>query len=225
MSRLRGITFGFDGTLTVRNSSVYDGFSAVAEACHVEDPVLKEAMIQDCVLWNAQGMTQIRDVYEYLIQKYNVDISYEVYDKLWRENQVGKLVIAPDAAYVLEELGKQYKLGCVTNGRIKDQSIKLENSGLLQYFNATVISGEPGVSVKKPGKLIFLKIAERLKLNPDEIMHVGNIFSTDILGAQRAGMRVAWFQNDETVRCGLPIPIIHHLSELLDLVNEKEYQE
>lgn len=66
---------------------------------------------------------------------------------------------------------------------------KLEYFGIEELFD--VILGFPESRRLKPRPEPFLVMTERLGLNPDEILYVGNKLDFDVRGAENAGMRGA----------------------------------
>ena len=48
----------------------------------------------------------------------------------------------------------------------------------------------------KPDRLVFQKALERFGVAPHEVLHVGDSDVDDVMGAQAAGLRVAWVNRD-----------------------------
>ena len=67
---------------------------------------------------------------------------------------------------------------------------KIENLGLGGCWDAMLCSERIGQL--KPGPLPFRELCKVLSLPPEKILYVGNSFTYDILGAQKAGMKAAW---------------------------------
>lgn len=61
--------------------------------------------------------------------------------------------------------------------------------GILGHFDAVVDSGLVGV--EKPDPKIFRIAIDRYGVTPEETLHLGDMFATDILGARAAGIRSA----------------------------------
>ena len=70
---------------------------------------------------------------------------------------------------------------------------KIGYLGLENYWKALVCSELCGKL--KPDPLSFLELAKALDSRPEEILYVGNNYSYDVIGAQRAGMKTALIQN------------------------------
>lgn len=88
---------------------------------------------------------------------------------------------------VLRERG--YKIGLICNsGRSPGSTLRklMEKLGILRFFDETIFSDEVGPG--KPDKKIFLLAAEKLGVEPRNIVHVGDNPEHDIWGAKEAGM-------------------------------------
>lgn len=95
-----------------------------------------------------------------------------------------------DARPVLDSLRGRYALGLLTNGAVDLQQEKIDGSGLADYFDATVISGEIGIG--KPDPAPFDLILKRLGVSVSETVMVGNSLGSDIAGARAVGMKSIW---------------------------------
>jgi HAD superfamily hydrolase (TIGR01509 family) len=61
--------------------------------------------------------------------------------------------------------------------------------GILRHFDLVVDSGKVGV--EKPDPRIFRIALDHFGVSPERALHLGDLFATDILGAQAAGIRCA----------------------------------
>ena len=59
--------------------------------------------------------------------------------------------------------------------------------GLTPLFDTIV--GSLAVGYEKPHKRIFEIALERLALAPEDVIHVGDMYVSDVVGARRAGIR------------------------------------
>ncbi|MFC4023976.1 HAD family hydrolase [Oceanobacillus longus] len=125
-----------------------------------------------------------------------------------------------DAIQVLEELKGNYQLLLLTNGSPDLQHTKLDlTPELVPYFDHIVISG--GFGKGKPDPSIFEHAMELLSLKNNEVIMVGDNLNTDILGAERAGIRSVWINRHEKAH-GKTIPTyeISGLDELLPIIEK-----
>ncbi|MBO7746047.1 HAD family hydrolase [Paenibacillus sp. MWE-103] len=120
---------------------------------------------------------------------------------------------------VLNELKGKYKLLLLTNGSPDLQREKLAGvPDIVPYFDHIVISGEFGKG--KPSADIFRHALERLGIEPEHGIMVGDKLTTDILGANTIGMTSVWVNRHGAMRTDDIIPTheIKHLAELLPLL-------
>lgn len=96
-----------------------------------------------------------------------------------------------EAAPVLEELSKKYKLELVSNfyGNIRTV---LEDFGISQYFPKIVESAVVGV--RKPDPKIFELGVKDLGLKPEEVVVVGDSYNKDIEPALKSGCKAIWIK-------------------------------
>jgi len=95
------------------------------------------------------------------------------------------------ALELLEYLKPKYSLHIITNGFIEAQQLKLDNTGLSNFFHQVIVSD--GFGYRKPDKRIFhhaLKKAGALSANS---LMIGDDYGPDILGAKGVGMDQAYF--------------------------------
>jgi len=97
----------------------------------------------------------------------------------------------PDTRKVLEWLREQKKkVGIICNtGLTPSFALRqfLEHEGAAEYFDVMVFSDE--VCVRKPDERIFLVASHGFRVNPSEIVHVGDNLKSDVWGAKNAGFR------------------------------------
>jgi putative hydrolase of the HAD superfamily len=121
---------------------------------------------------------------------------------------------------VLDALKDDYRLLLLTNGSPDLQQTKLEiTSELVPYFEKIVISGDYGRGKPDPG--IFEHALSLMELNKDEAIMVGDNLMTDILGANRVGMKSVWINRHHKERNEvIPTYEIKHLEELFTLLEK-----
>jgi FMN phosphatase YigB (HAD superfamily) len=103
-------------------------------------------------------------------------------------------ILIPGAREAVELLSARYRLGIISDvgfspGRVLKEIIR--RSGLLGAFDSLVFSDEAGHS--KPHNTVFEFTARQLQTEPNEIVHVGDLEHTDIVGAKRAGYKAIRF--------------------------------
>ncbi|ALS27932.1 haloacid dehalogenase [Paenibacillus sp. 32O-W] len=120
---------------------------------------------------------------------------------------------------VLDMLKGSYRLLLLTNGSPDLQKEKLAGvPELAPYFDHIVISGEFGEG--KPAVSIFRHALALLGHEPEDCVMVGDKLTTDIKGANAAGITSVWINRDNKVPADDVVPDyeIRNLEELLPLL-------
>jgi putative hydrolase of the HAD superfamily len=97
---------------------------------------------------------------------------------------------------------KGWRIGIVTNGGVASQSAKIENSGLADLIDGSVISSAFGF--KKPAPEIFRHMIEKLGIDPNRSWFVGDDPRADMFGARRVGFRTCWVERYSAWPADLP---------------------
>ena len=90
-----------------------------------------------------------------------------------------------DVLPALDVLARRWPIVALTNGNADLRSI-----GLARYFTATVSAREFGIG--KPDPRIFHEACRRAGAQPHEVLHIGDDWLLDVVGAHGAGLRSAW---------------------------------
>jgi FMN hydrolase / 5-amino-6-(5-phospho-D-ribitylamino)uracil phosphatase len=103
-------------------------------------------------------------------------------------------MLVDGAREALETLSRSYRLGIISDvgfspGRVLKRV--LADHDLLDIFDSLVFSDEAGRS--KPHTKVFERTARALSAEPEEIVHIGDLEHTDIVGAKRAGYHAIRF--------------------------------
>lgn len=112
-------------------------------------------------------------------------------------------------SYVLLKTLKEkgYIVGVITNGPSYLQNHKMDESGLRPYCDIVTVSGDVGIH--KPDPRLFIYVADKIGLKPEECTYVGDHPINDIQGALDAGMKAirmnyGWFK-DKDLRPDVPV--------------------
>jgi len=122
-----------------------------------------------------------------------------------------------DARPAIEAIGRHYKVALLSNADDDFLTSCLHRNGL--RFKHVLTS--EGARAIKPNPEIFLKMARRLRLPPEDILYVGDNPIPDVLGPVRAGMRTAWVNRGGYRKPrGIPFPDVRvkSLSELVSML-------
>ena len=103
--------------------------------------------------------------------------------------------LLPGAEELVRYLAKKYPLTVVTNGFIEVQYEKFDKSGLRDCFAHIVLSEEVGC--QKPNPRIFEEALRMNSLQAEEVVMIGDSWSSDIQGAINAGIDQIWIQKSK----------------------------
>jgi YjjG family noncanonical pyrimidine nucleotidase len=119
------------------------------------------------------------------------------FEKYFRERLFDSAIPENGAMDLLKYLHGKYILCVASNGPYQQQKNRLKVGGMLPYFSDLFISEEIGSS--KPAKSFFTTCFERLnskceqKIQPNEIIIIGDSLTSDMAGGIRFGMQTCFY--------------------------------
>ena len=125
----------------------------------------------------------------------------------------------PDAYEVLQTLKDEgYKIALLTNGKTKNQNMKLSYTKLADYVEVIIVSEAFGAS--KPHPKPFISLCRQLGVKTSEAVYVGDQVVTDICGARGAGLKTVWkpFTGQWPDDITPPDFVVENLSEIPEIV-------
>lgn len=102
--------------------------------------------------------------------------------------------LRPYTLEVLQYLKEKYTLHIITNGFHEVQYIKLETSGLLNYFDIIVTSETAGY--KKPAPQIFTYSMRQAGAKRKDSLMIGDNLIADLIGAKGVGIDQVFYNID-----------------------------
>ncbi|QRG86632.1 HAD family hydrolase [Bulleidia sp. zg-1006] len=224
---IKGILFDFDGTVSYRYKAafeMYHWFLEQIDPSLKEDVLRKEEILQRCLLWDQYGTINKCFALEQLKARYYPDLEIEKMYRLWYQHFHKHQYLMPNAKETIVRLKKKYQIGMITNGPTESQLMKVEALGMRDDFHPLLVSEAFGCA--KPNPKIYLAAVKEMDLKPKEVVFVGDTFSTDIVGAIRAGLIPIWFCYERKGITNLDIAQVssyQELEECLERMNcEKE---
>lgn len=156
---------------------------------------------------------RLNSIYQHYSVNRNIeqDVNY-----LWQKMATSK--IYPDVPEVLNIISNRYKVALLSNADHDDPLIQiLVNSEF--SFDAIVTSHQ--LELYKPSPELFYCVLDKINLNKNEVIMVGDSPISDISGAKNAGIKIIWL-NRNGVQLGSHFPEpdyqISNLTQLLDLI-------
>lgn len=183
--------------------------------------------------WNRESMIELTpsEVWsQFTLKEFNVTRSQvepiaEELTYLY-ETKFYERPIRPEITQVLEKIHAMgLRIGCISNTQSHSQVPEMmKKHGIYQYFDPIVLSCDFGM--RKPDPAIFYHAAHLAHLPTSSIMYVGDKLTRDILGARRAGYRMAVqikhpYDDGDPDIGPEPDALIHNMLELLPLVEQE----
>lgn len=219
---IQAVIFDFDGTLSNRQANAYYLFKDYFKPYFKDfDDMEYEAVLQDLLTMDCNGTINVKYRMAPFINKYNKYFSENDFDKFnefYYEYMWKYAVLKPETIDVLKALKGKYKLAVLSNGQSKSQHDKISHCNMDEYFNEIVVSGDIGIN--KPNKEIFEIMADKLGVKCEECVFVGDVFSSDIIGAIRANMIPVWIEGNYERPSSYKGIRITKLGELIDVLNK-----
>ncbi|BBP02714.1 HAD family hydrolase [Sulfuriferula plumbiphila] len=130
-----------------------------------------------------------------------------------------RLQLYPGVEDTIRQLHTKYHLAIISDGQTACAVPELNAVGLSGYFDPIIISGDFGY--RKPDERLFTAALTCMKMEPSEVVFVGNDMYRDVYGAQRLGMKTVFFKSNQGTqeKEGVkPDYIIYNFPELLNAI-------
>ncbi|VDN49122.1 2-haloalkanoic acid dehalogenase [Petrocella atlantisensis] len=219
MRRYQTMLFDLDDTLLDRDKAVDRMFSIILENCYGEvRESAKSDMLQKFKEYdNGGGYSNKVEIFESFFNvfppKYRLQ-GNNIMD-FWNNNFPSCFSLKQNTINIVNSIKVHVKVGIITNGITQRQKEKIVNTNLDRCFDIIIISDEVGYS--KPDKRIFKLALNKLDVQPETALFVGDNIEKDIGGCQNANINGIWFNprkviNDTMIK---PYAEISSLEELL----------
>lgn len=206
---IKGIIFDLDDTLYSEKGYVRSGYKAVSEYLggNYEDK-----------LWEyfKNGKAAIDELLKELGREDEKIKALNVY-----RGHKPNIQLYPGIEVMLKELrNKGYKVGIITDGRPEGQRNKVDALGIWKLVDDVIITDElGGTQFRKPCDIAFRIMITRWRMNPADVMYVGDNVAKDFQAPLQLGMKYIWFNNpDGLYSLETDIDYIDSIAELTKLI-------
>ncbi|MDE2259866.1 MAG: HAD family hydrolase, partial [Betaproteobacteria bacterium] len=130
-----------------------------------------------------------------------------------------RLQLYPGVEDTIRQLHHKFRLAIISDGQAAYAVPELNAVGLSEYFDPIIISGNLGY--RKPDKRLFAAALAAMKMEPSEVLFVGNDMYRDVYGAQKLKMKTVFFKSNQGTqeKGGVrPDYIIYNFHELLNAI-------
>lgn len=208
MNPIKAVFFDVGWTLSYPQRSLWDCFAEVIreEGIETSSDEVERAAYSMVAGRREQAITEFLDGAEYpdsdeafeaiflamghvMFKKVGLegDSNARTRDVLERFWLLENWAVYPDVIDAIERLRARGILLGILSNATSDLVGFLEEIGLLQYFDFSVVSAIAGT--RKPGRRIFELALAHAGVEPARAAHVGDMYLEDILGARNAGVR------------------------------------
>ena len=226
MASYKAILFDLDDTLLDRDNAVDQIFLMILEKCYegVNDST-KNEMLQKLKEYDKRAYgysdktTVLNTFFDEFPPKHRLP-SNDIQD-FWNHNFPNCFSIDQHTLNIINTIKTHVKVAIISNGTTHRQKAKIIKTNLNSYFDNILISEEVGFS--KPDKRIFDLALNKLNVQPEETLFVGDDLKKDISGCQNVNIKGIWFnphmtKNDTTI---IPFAEIHSFDSLLDFLHNR----
>ena len=198
----------------------------------LRDAALAEAKRHDRI-WREEHRTlPVRERIEAILAHLDGRLSEAALTRIVSAYEEGILerppVLIAGVREAIARLAGTYRLGIISDvgfspGRILKRV--LQDEGLLDAFDSLVFSDEAGCS--KPHERVFRHTARALGARPEEIVHVGDLEHTDVVGAKNANYYAIRFTgvtpmgDGETTRADFVTADFSQIPNLIEAIGEQ----
>lgn len=201
------IYFDLDDTLLNHKKAEQAGLKDVHDHFSIFDGVSLEELVHtyhniNKALWERYGRGEIdrqflhQKRFEDTLEALNLDSSlYEKAGKVYMNYYRTHWEWIDGAKEAYEKIRDSYATGIITNGFAETQRMKLNQFGFDELARHIVISEDIGVM--KPHPKIFDFATELCGCEREEILYVGDSYTSDVVGGSNAGWQVAWYSKSD----------------------------
>jgi len=115
--------------------------------------------------------------------------------EMYRAVSRKRLQLYPGVKALLDELRPRFRIAAVSDAQKIWLVPEMRAVGIGSYFKPVIISSDLGF--RKPDRRIFETALSGLKLEPKEVIFVGNDMYRDMFGARQLGLNTVFFSSNQ----------------------------
>lgn len=218
MIEIRCIAIDLDDTLIDTSGLLVP--AASRQACQAMKDLGLHCELNECMDWRKKLATEMshREIFLEIAKKYNKDniqaLAAAGIERFYNPEIPGNLPLLPGAMENLEKLSAKYSLFLVTSGSQMTQQKKIIASGISSFFKKIyTLDGFKG----EKKRLAFEDIIKSEKIQPEQLLSVGNRLYEEIRQAKQLGCQTCYFKYGEHVGEAFIVPedhpdftVLHH---------------
>ena len=149
-----------------------------------------DMFIKGQLSFQEQRRHRLKEIFRQSFSAEEADALFEQYLGFYEDNWE----LFPDVLPCLERLAA-WNLGIITNGNSSQQRQKLNELGIIDFFDIIIVSEDIGIS--KPDPQIFRHACNTAGSKPSDCFYVGDKLETDALAASAAGLVGVWLNRNQ----------------------------
>lgn len=187
--QIKGVIFDLDDTLYSEKEYVKSGYKAVSD-------YLGGGYEDKLWCYFETGKPAIDELLKELGRATEKETALDIYRKHQPNIHLYKGV-----REMIEELRQRgKKVGIITDGRPEGQRNKIKALGLEDLVDDIIITDElGGTQFRKPCDIAFRILTTRWRLNPAEMIYIGDNSTKDWQAPRQIGIRFLWFNNPDSL--------------------------
>jgi HAD superfamily hydrolase (TIGR01549 family) len=231
---IRAVTFDLWNTLFANVSYSNDRLNYLIQRLKSEDIVLEKNALKrefyknfDFTNWNRKDLARkhIHTIVRLkeMLKSLNILLKPKIINDIVESFESTMLRNKPplknNVRKTLDTLSPDYKIGLISDTGITPGKIireVLEDYKLSHHFEVMLFSDETGIY--KPDPSVFQLALKKLKVNPENTLHVGDLLLTDIKGANNCHITSVWINDNKQIPHPKIIPDFE-IQDLYEVVN------
>jgi putative hydrolase of the HAD superfamily len=223
---IKAVVFDLDNTLVdfmkMKKRAIEEAIPAMVDAGLEITPEISLKIIDE--IYKEQGI-EYQQVFDEFLNRVLNKVDYKILSAgivAYRRAREASLIPYPHVYSTLNKLLKLgIKMGILSDAPVKEAWLRLAYLNFHHIVDAVVTFDETGV--RKPDPAPFKMILERLNVNPEEAIMVGDWAERDIVGAAKIGMKTAFAKYGDTFnteRHNADFQL-NDISELIEIIAEE----
>ncbi|OEH94464.1 HAD family hydrolase [Bacillus solimangrovi] len=188
--------FDLDDTLINRDQAVEKMYLTILDTCYQNvTPLEKNEMLQKFKEYDKKSygdnnkIKVLKSFFDEFPPKNRIPRNY--IQDFWNEKFPHCFTINQHTMNIINIIKTHVKVAIITNGSTQRQKAKIINTHLNNLFDTIIISEEVGFS--KPDRRIFELALNKLNVQAEDALFVGDDINRDIGGCQNTNIKGIWF--------------------------------
>jgi putative hydrolase of the HAD superfamily len=222
MLTVSALVFDLDDTLFCEQEYVLSGLTAVGQYLEKEYKLPHFTDVATDLYHQGRRGNLFNLAFEILQFTYSFEL-IECLITVYRSHTPA-LSLFSDAAIVLEQYRKKYKMALLTDGYLIAQRNKVAALNIASYFDYIIYTDEYGRQCWKPSPFAYKKVADYFSLSPAQLIYISDNPNKDFIAPNQLGWHSVMVKREKgeyshMTHIPLPQKAEFEISSLLELSN------